>query len=221
MINHSRRFLTLAYQVFWWLWYNGILLSGLFLRLLYALLRRQFLPYPSLSELRQYRRELELAEHFSRNVVLRVAASPAMNVKDLWATFKEYRTSRTKVKSAQDSQTIKADARLPEESHIVVDEIDDTKEPTSEEEDIVTSLLEEDHIWGPILHIANRIADIHERIKKYAHNFWFVYQAIYILQYLPMATSSGLCCLWHGMSTVLKLCNILTCPDSFCLSAPS
>ena len=149
------------------MWYNGLLLAGLLFRLLYALLRRRYLPYPSLSELRQYRRELALAESFSRNVILRVAASPAINAQDVWSTFKEYRASRKKAKNEESGQTATLQASISEEPRIVVDDVDGDNEPSTEEEDIVKSLLSEQHILGPILQIANKVADIHERIKKW------------------------------------------------------
>lgn len=145
------------------MWYNGLLLSALFLRVLYALFRRKFLPYPSLAELRQYRREVELAESFSRTVILRVATSPAMNAKDMWAAFKDYRASKKKSKSEAADESVNIEAGTPK---IVVEEVPITKETSVEEEDAVANILEEEHLAGPIVNIANRIADIHERIKK-------------------------------------------------------
>lgn len=156
-----------------------MLLAGLFTRLLYALLRRKFLPYPSASELRQYRREVELAESFSRKIIVHFVTSPAMNVKDAWDTFKEYRASKKKAKKDKDGVTVDevsvevetqtTSTSVPE---IVVEEDPITKENMTEEEVIVTHLLEEEHLASPILHIANRIADIHERVKKYSpYNF--------------------------------------------------
>ncbi|KIP11934.1 hypothetical protein PHLGIDRAFT_395097 [Phlebiopsis gigantea 11061_1 CR5-6] len=159
--------MSIVYCVlYWWMWYNGLLLAGLFFRILYSLLRRRFLPYPSLSELHQYRRELALAESFSRNVVLRVVASPAINIQDVWSTFKEYRASTKKAKSDQNARTATLQTETFEETQIIVDDIDSDKGPGFEEEDVVKKLLSAQHILGPILQIANKVADIHERIKN-------------------------------------------------------
>ena len=150
-------------QLFWFLWYNGLLLTGLFLRVLYALFRRRFLPYPSLSELRQYRREVQLAESFSRNIILRVATSPAMNVKDMWSAFKEYRASKKKSKNDALEKSAEIKVNTPD---IVFEDVPVSNDINVDGEEAVTDLLEEEHLAGPILHIANQISDIHERIKK-------------------------------------------------------
>lgn len=105
--------------------------------------------------------------------MLRVATSPAMGVKDMWTTFKEYRASKKKTKNAQDVPTateVAVQEQIPEAPLIVVDEATGDRDAASEEEDIVTSLLEEEHVWGSILQVANRVADVHERIKKYIHH---------------------------------------------------
>ena len=157
--------------MFWIVWYNDLLLSALFVRLLYALLRRKYLPYPSATELRQYRREVELAENFSRGVILRVATSPAMNVADAWTAFKDYRASKKKAKAEAEANASTTDlnASTPE---IVVEDTPPTpgEEPEEAEEelDTVPPIMEAEHVATPIMHAANGISDIHERIKKYA-----------------------------------------------------
>ncbi|GJE86136.1 hypothetical protein PsYK624_022160 [Phanerochaete sordida] len=162
------------YILFWIIWYNDLLLSGLFVRLLYALLRRKYLPYPSAAELRQYRREVELAESFSRSVILRVATSPAMNVADAWTAFKDYRTAKKEKKKAKadaeasaSASTADLNAPVPE---VVVDDTPATpveeSEVAEEELDTVPPIMEAEHVATPIMHAANGISDIHERIKN-------------------------------------------------------
>jgi GRAM domain-containing protein 4 len=104
-----------------------------------------------------------LAENFSRSIILRVAASPALNVQDMWAAFKEYRASRKKTKNDEAEESVGIQVETPQ---IVVEEVPVTSKTSPEEEEAVTTLLEQEHLAGPMLDIANKIADVHERIKK-------------------------------------------------------
>lgn len=139
--------------------------------MLYALLRRKYLPYPTAAELRRYRREVELADSFSQGVILRVATSPAISARDAWTAFKDYRASKKKAKDetgvdvadANDSPQIVVEEATPD----AVTEQD----ATQEEIDTVTPILEAEHVATPIMHAANAISDIHERIKKYVQAY--------------------------------------------------
>lgn len=216
------------YTLFWIMWYNGLLLAGLFVRLLYALLRRKYLPYPTAAELRQYRREVELAENFSRGIILRVATSPAMSVHDAWTTFKEYRASKKKAKAeaaktdAADStvSTPEVEAPVPQ---IVVDEapaVENELDTAQDELDTITPVLEAEHVATPIMHAANDISDIHERIKNIflwrRPNVSFGYALALLLlalvtaivptKYIVKGISMGLgVFFWHGIPVMAAM----------------
>ena len=122
----------------------------------YSLIRRKYLPYPTLNELRQRRQEQERADHLTKQLITRLAASPAEHVKDLWDTFKGYRSSKKKEGTRPSSPN--PASSIPE---IIIE--DDLATKNAE---ILSEELVDDHIYGPIFEFVTKVADIHERIRK-------------------------------------------------------
>ncbi|KAI0094874.1 hypothetical protein BDY19DRAFT_915067 [Irpex rosettiformis] len=139
--------------LYWFLWYHDLLITSLIARLLYSLVRRKYLPYPSLDELRQRRREQDRADDLTERLITRLAASPAEHVKDFWNTFKEYRSSK------------KSDSRstspVPE---IIIGDVSTEKGVEDLSED---GMLISDHrLYSHIFDFVNKLADLHERIRN-------------------------------------------------------
>lgn len=81
-------------QAYWILWYNNLLLPSFFLAVLYHLLRRKLLPYPTLAELRERRREVDHAVSFGTSVANLLVSSSNVEVRDIWQVFRETRHVR-------------------------------------------------------------------------------------------------------------------------------
>ncbi len=150
--------MVLIIQLYWFLWYHDLLLAGLIVRTGYSLIRRKFLPYPTLAELRQRRNEEERADDLTKKLITRLAISPAEHVMDLWGSFKEY---RAKKKGDVGLASPEPSPAVPE---IVVEDAAIEKDAEVVAEDHV--LTQDDHIYGPIFELGTKLADVHERIRK-------------------------------------------------------
>ncbi|CAL1695762.1 unnamed protein product [Somion occarium] len=148
--------------LYWILWYHGLLISGTCARILFSLIRRRYLPYPTLAELRQHRSQVDRAEQFSVGLSMRLAASPSFGVTDAWQLFREFRSrKRTKGK----------DMPVPVSTLEIVAESPDVEDgvPIVSEETIgITSNMTPDEIAmaQKALFIVIQIADLHERVKN-------------------------------------------------------
>lgn len=148
-----------THKLYWFLWYHDLLISGVIVRVTYSLIRRKYLPYPNLGELRQRRKEQDRADDITKQVINRLASTPADHVKDLWYTFREYRQSKKNGGDKEPNPDVSAS--VPD----IVVEDDSTRKS-------IDLLLEDDvfesdtNLYGPILEIANEVADIHERVRK-------------------------------------------------------
>jgi hypothetical protein len=142
-------------QAFWGLWLYDLLLPALMFRILWEMLRRRLLPYPTLESLQTRRKESERAKEFGDEVQERLSA-PSMGPKDIFQLFKSHKSAtKAQIKSLakatgarQTSST--SDGGEDEEATVLDDD-------TQEEQDIKRELL----------HLLNTVADIHERIKKF------------------------------------------------------
>ncbi|KAG2366518.1 hypothetical protein BDR07DRAFT_1395739 [Suillus spraguei] len=146
----------LCCAAFWGLWLYDLLLPALMFRVLWEMLSRKLLPYPTLESLQMRRKDSERAREFGDEIHERLSA-PSMGPKDIYQLFKSHKSAaKNKVKSlAKDAgalQTSLTGDSGEDEATTVLD--DDTQE----EQDIKRELL----------HLLNIVADIHERIK----NFW-------------------------------------------------
>lgn len=150
--------------MYWFLWYHNLLIAGLALRGLYGLLRRKYLMYPSLEELRSSRRWQDQADAFSKSIIVRLAMAPAPSVMTVWNGI------RRKMRKGEDAK----DAKLAEEPsgivaasavpNIIVEDFTEDVDATGLRTEDVP--LADSDLAGPLLDVANQIADFHERIRK-------------------------------------------------------
>ncbi|KAG1757589.1 hypothetical protein EDB19DRAFT_1901101 [Suillus lakei] len=147
----------LCCAAFWGLWLYDLLLPALMFRILWEMLSRRLLPYPTLESLQMRRKDSERAREFGDEVQDRLSA-PSMGPKDIFQLFKSHRSAaKSKLKSvAKDTVALQTgptgdggDADEDEAATVLDDD-------TQEEQDIKRELL----------HLLNTIADIHERIKN-------------------------------------------------------
>ena len=152
--------------MYWILWYYNLLLAGLLARILFSLFRRKFLPYPTLAELRQHRQEVERAEDFSKTAVTRLVAARSVGIVEFFKILRDLRgISRRKAAEKLQSQskvTISEGSTTGSIPEVVVETVEDhstiaVHDISPEEADAVQSIMS----------VANNIADLHERIKKY------------------------------------------------------
>ncbi|TDL28663.1 hypothetical protein BD410DRAFT_781185 [Rickenella mellea] len=165
----DRRKSALFCALFWTLWVKNLLLSALFLRLLYSILRRRVFSYPTLAELRERRREVAKAEAFGSQVQTRLGRSSSSALMEAWRLFRVFsrpRKVKVKHKKAKDIQNISKERES-------LTEMSPSVEPVPEEElDDVTALddthesQEEQDLKRLGLIILTEIVDLHERIRN-------------------------------------------------------
>lgn len=139
---------------FWGLWLYDLLLPALIFRILWEMLSRRLLPYPTLESLQMRRKDSERAREFGDEVLERLSA-PSMGPKDIFQLFKTHKSAaKSKIKSlAKDTEALQTSftGDIGEDEAVPV--LDDD---TQEEQDIKREFL----------HLLNTVADIHERIKN-------------------------------------------------------
>ncbi|KAL4243508.1 GRAM domain-containing protein 4 [Abortiporus biennis] len=133
---------------YWFLWYNGLLLAAFLTRVLYALIRRRFLPYPSLDELRKHRADVERAENLSASISSRMSVS-TFGVRDVIALIRE-----TKKKPSKGKEKVESRVRFEGDTDTVVGET------------LTTELGDNTALTTMALFAANQLLDIHERAKN-------------------------------------------------------
>ena len=143
--------------MYWFLWYQNWLLPALFLRMLYSLVRRKVLPYPSLQELREHRVDVERAKEFSATVTARIVAAPTYDIQDVWRIVHDFHRSRKLKKAARNKAKNAEDSDPPGEELKA-----ESEEPALSDE----SDVPEADIKRELLAIMNYVADLHERVKK-------------------------------------------------------
>ncbi|OBZ78941.1 hypothetical protein A0H81_01105 [Grifola frondosa] len=152
---------------YWLSWYHDVLFAAIILRLLYALIRRKVLPYPNLAELREHRRQVDRAQEFGAAISMRLVASPAFGVKDVWHVFKDLNHSRKLKKAAKashpkngenDGETIAVDPTS--ENTLIIEESTDSALQ------ITQNQADDADLKRIGLHVLNEITDLFERIKN-------------------------------------------------------
>lgn len=63
-------------------------MPAFFLRILYSLLRRKFLAYPTLEELREHRREIAQSEMLGEQLQIRLSSTSSSNIMEAWKIFR-------------------------------------------------------------------------------------------------------------------------------------
>jgi GRAM domain-containing protein 4 len=150
--------LTSCSQIFWLLWLSNLLITGLLVRLLWSLFRRRLLPYPTLQDLRQRRREVARAEKFGERISDRLSSTSKFGVKEAWKIAKDLRSwsnSNVNITSAP-SKYSNGTAEVSGE-HLPLGEV---REGESEAEWAIQDLQR------LLLLFVNEVADFHERARK-------------------------------------------------------
>ncbi|KAI0361586.1 hypothetical protein OH77DRAFT_444853 [Trametes cingulata] len=152
--------------LYWILWYHGLLISALLLCVLYGLARRKLHPYPSLDELRAHRSRIDRSHTFGAMLSARLAASPALGVKDMWDLFKDYRhTQRLKKAAKSPKKSTESEQAVADDAASVYSVATERPEDLHESCDH-TQELEEEDLKRLGLFLLCEVADLLERIKN-------------------------------------------------------
>ncbi|KAG1899244.1 uncharacterized protein F5891DRAFT_422392 [Suillus fuscotomentosus] len=139
---------------FWGLWLYDLLLPAIMFGILWEMLSRRLLPYPTLESLQMRRKDSERAREFGDEVQERLSA-PSLGPKDIFQFLKSHR-------SAAKSKT----KTLPKDTGVLQTSLNGD----GGEDEVATVLdgdtQEEQDIKRELLHALNTVADIHERIKN-------------------------------------------------------
>lgn len=173
-------------QLFWSLWFFDLLLPSFFLHLLYLLLHRRLVPYPTLAELRKHHTEVLRAHEFGEEMQMRlITGSSPFGVKDAFNLYKRFKKSKKPKGHGRKGSKKSEDASKRSQSSIsLVDDLatDDASmaegtpaiEVVAEDEEGVKStdtdeVRAEKQLKARGLAMLVELADIHERVKKYVH----------------------------------------------------
>lgn len=157
VFNPPLEALTLiAVQAFWVLWLFDLLLPAFFLNLVYILLCRRLLSYPTLPELREHRRKVVHAQEFGNQLQARLLSPSSFGPKDMWRLAKLLpKLTKTKAKGPAKGKAGEKEEVNPEDVY-VDDDILYPLEETKEEQDMKKLGLR----------MMTELADFHERLKK-------------------------------------------------------
>ena len=164
-----RTLILMCSQLYWILWYRGLLLSALMLRLLYHIVRWKLHPYPSLAQLREHRERIGRSQTFGTILSTRLAATPALGMRDMWGLFGEYRhLQKLKKKAKKDS---KGKNELPADDTASIRDGASASFSTADltDEHAAKEAAEEADLKRLGLFLLNEVADLLERVKKYVH----------------------------------------------------
>ncbi|KAI0068209.1 hypothetical protein BV25DRAFT_1818594 [Artomyces pyxidatus] len=140
--------------VFWVLWFFNLILPAFFLNVLYTLLCRRLLSYPTLEELREHRRKVLHAEEFGDHIQARLLSPSSLGPRDMWRLAKMLpKLTKAKAKTSAKGKTGDSeDLGLNTES----EEANMSIEETKQEQDMKRVGLK----------MMSEIADFHERLKN-------------------------------------------------------
>ncbi|KAF7306916.1 hypothetical protein MIND_00484100 [Mycena indigotica] len=130
--------------MYWALWYHNLLLPSIILRILWSLLRRRLLSYPTLSELNAHHEEIKRSSEFGREFAARFSATSSFGAREIWRLFRVF--NKPKAKTAHTS--------IDEPPATVLDS--ESLEETDRENDMKQACLK----------TMADIADLHERVKN-------------------------------------------------------
>lgn len=136
-----------------------MLLPALFSRILFALLRRKILPYPTLQELRERRQEVAKAEELGDQLQTRLS-TPSSGIMEAWRLFRVVAKSN-KQKLKHQKEKVKGKEPMKSDSAISLlgpneDTVHDEPNESQEDKDVKRD----------VLHLLSDFADFHERLKK-------------------------------------------------------
>ena len=168
-------------------------MPGVFLRILYTLLRRKLLPYPTLEELLERRCEAALTEELGEQIQVRLGSASSSDLLEAWRLFRVFsrpnktgtRTKQTKTPEAkkgrekgEKSKPKTTKGKEPEMSAALVEddvlsaETSSTAVGTDDSTKLYQSKAseEEKDFKRELLNVLSDLADLHERVKKYVAN---------------------------------------------------
>lgn len=129
---------------FWILWYHDGLHAAFLCHIIWRLLRRRFLPYPSLAEFQEKRQNATRARRFGDEIQRRLSVSTLGPV-EIWKLFRAYRAAAPdKTKSTSVPKT--------NDENTVLEGAEDSEEIRNLKRDL--------------LHLLNVVADLHERVNN-------------------------------------------------------
>ncbi|KAI0052885.1 hypothetical protein FA95DRAFT_1586455 [Auriscalpium vulgare] len=145
--------------VFWILWLFDLLLPAFFLYLVYLLLSRRLLPYPTLRELREHRQKVRHAQEFGNQLQARLLAPSSFGAGDIWKLTKllpKLVKSSPKNSAGKDGKetTTLADGDVYADPDVLF-----PLEETKEERDLKRVGLR----------LLTELVDFHERLKSIFH----------------------------------------------------
>ncbi|KAF7436803.1 hypothetical protein PC9H_003636 [Pleurotus ostreatus] len=155
-------------SVYWILWYHNILLPILFLRILFSLLRRRVLPYPTVKELRDHQAQVRRSYELGEEVHTRFSASSTIGLNEIGRIVKLINSAR-KAKSkvpGKDNLPSKQDEAFAEEEPADTDEAKVPDSTTALDASPVAEDETEANAKRDILYALDTIADLHERIRN-------------------------------------------------------
>ncbi|KAK7058976.1 hypothetical protein VNI00_001600 [Paramarasmius palmivorus] len=166
-------------SIYWFLWYHNLLLPSLILRVLYCLVRRRLLPYPTASELRQRFAEIDKAEELGDEVSARLVSSSGFGLKEMWRLARVFAKPSKPKKAGKDKGKEKSKGKKGKEKAQPSEEVDiedetqqqdhDDNQPVGDDRTILDDPKDtqcERDIKRTALHSAVEVADLHERIHN-------------------------------------------------------
>ncbi|KIJ68465.1 hypothetical protein HYDPIDRAFT_106664 [Hydnomerulius pinastri MD-312] len=154
---------TIYCIIFWFLWFHDLLLPALMFRILWCLLRRRLLPYPTLKELHERRQDTARARQFGEEVQERLSAA-TLGPREMWRLFKFYKAStkdRAKALAKGASKSPEQENTSPASKSAGAKESEN--EPTALDSG---DSQEEQDLKRDLLRLLNELADLHERVKN-------------------------------------------------------
>jgi hypothetical protein len=142
-------------SLFWVLWLGDFLLPTFLGWVLWSLLKRRLLPYPTLAQLRERRQEVERAERFGEKVSFRLASTSQFGLKDAWKLAKDFR-SKSASNLALNRKKTGSTSGVTSDYSFLRDEDGQRLETEWALEDVQKVFLA----------FINAVADLHERLRK-------------------------------------------------------
>ncbi|KAI6007424.1 hypothetical protein EDD15DRAFT_2153445 [Pisolithus albus] len=157
--DRQRSFLYCA--CFWILWYYDALPAAFLCHIIWRLLRRRFLPYPSLAEFQEKRQNATRARRLGDEIQRRLSVSTLGPV-EIWKLFRAYRAAapdKTKylLKDKFQSRANQTNGRSTSVSKTNGENT--VLEGAEDSEDI-------QNLKRDLLHLLNMVADLHERVNN-------------------------------------------------------
>ncbi|KAL4267152.1 GRAM domain-containing protein 4 [Pleurotus pulmonarius] len=157
---------SLAYcSVYWILWYHNVLLPVLFLRILFSLLRRRVLPYPTVKELRDHQAQVRRSYELGEEVHTRFSASSTIGLSEVRRIVKIMNSARKARFKKDNLPPSKQDGAVGDDESIAVDEVQVPDSTTVLDASILGDKTEA-NVKRDILYALDMTADIHERIRN-------------------------------------------------------